>query len=38
MPVKTVRRARRIAIRKPKWKKAIVTLALGDSIQVFEGV
>lgn len=38
MPAKTVRRARRIAIRKPKWKKAVVTLALGDSIQVFEGV
>ncbi len=38
MPAKTVKRARRIAIRKPKWKKAVVTLAAGDSIQLFEGV
>jgi len=38
MPIKTARRGRRIAIRKPKWKKAIVTLAPGDSIQLFEGV
>jgi len=38
MPAKTVRRARRVAIRKPKWKKAVVTLKHGDSITVFEGV
>jgi large subunit ribosomal protein L23 len=38
MPVKTARRGRRIAIRKPKWKKAIVTLAPGESIALFEGV
>lgn len=38
MPVKTARRGRRIGIRKPKWKKAIVTLMPGDSIQLFEGV
>lgn len=38
MPVKTARRGRRIAIRKPKWKKAVVTLAPGNSIQLFEGV
>lgn len=38
MPVKTARRGRRIGIRKPKWKKAIVKLAPGDSIQLFEGV
>ncbi|MEZ4860679.1 MAG: 50S ribosomal protein L23 [Caldilineaceae bacterium] len=38
MPVKTARRGRRIGIRKPKWKKAIVTLAPGSSIQLFEGV
>jgi large subunit ribosomal protein L23 len=38
MPVKTARRGRRIGIRKPKWKKAIVTLAPGDSIQLFEGI
>jgi len=38
MPVKTGRRGRRVAIRKTKWKKAIVTLASGNSIQLFEGV
>ncbi len=38
MPAKTVKRARRVAIRKPKWKKAVVTLAQGDSIALFEGV
>ncbi len=38
MPIKTARRGRRIAVRKPKWKKAIVTLAPGNTIQLFEGV
>ena len=38
MPAKTMRRGRRIGIRKPKWKKAIVTLKSGDHIQLFEGV
>lgn len=38
MPAKTSLRGRRQRIRKPKWKKAIVTLAPGDSIQLFEGV
>lgn len=38
MPVKTARRGRRVAIRKTKWKKAIVTLAPGNNIQLFEGV
>lgn len=38
MPAKTTRRGNRIRVRKPKWKKAIVTLAPGDSIQLFEGV
>lgn len=38
MPVKTARRGRRISIRRPKWKKAIVTLAPGNNIQLFEGV
>ncbi|GIV78729.1 50S ribosomal protein L23 [Litorilinea aerophila] len=38
MPAKTRRRGRRVMIRKPKWKKAIVTLAPGESIQLFEGV
>jgi len=38
MPAKTARRGRRIAIRAAKWKKAIVTLAPGNHIQLFEGV
>lgn len=38
MPSKRARRWRRMAIRKPGWKKAIVTLAPGDSIDLFEGV
>jgi len=29
---------KQIAVRKQPWKKAIVTLAPGDSIQMFEGV
>jgi large subunit ribosomal protein L23 len=38
MPVKTSRRGKRITIRKPRWKKAVVALAPGNSIQLFEGV
>jgi len=38
MPAKTARRGRRIALRSNKWKKAVVTLAPGSSIQLFEGV
>ncbi len=38
MPVKTTRRGKRVNIRKAKWKKAIVALAPGNSIQLFEGV
>lgn len=38
MPAKRARRWRRIAVRKVGWKKAIVTLAPGDSIDLFEGV
>lgn len=38
MPAKRARRLRRVAVRKPGWKKAIVTLAPGDSIEMFEGV
>lgn len=38
MPAKTRRTRRGVGIRKPKWKKAIVKLAAGDSIQIFEGV
>jgi large subunit ribosomal protein L23 len=40
MPAKRSRRARsrRILIRRSAYKKAIVTLAPGDTISVFEGV
>ena len=38
MPAKRARRWRRITVRKPGWKKAIVTLTPGDRIELFEGV
>lgn len=38
MPAKTGRVGRRKVVRKPAWKKAVVTLSRGDSIQYFEGV
>lgn len=38
MPVKTTKRGKRVNIRKAKWKKAMVALAPGNSIQLFEGV
>lgn len=38
MPAKRARRFRRVAVRKAGWKKAIVTLTSGDSIDLFEGV
>lgn len=38
MPAKRARRWRRLTVRKPGWKKAIVTLAPGDTIDLFEGV
>lgn len=38
MPAKRARRWRRMAVRKAGWKKAFVTLASGDSIELFEGV
>jgi large subunit ribosomal protein L23 len=39
MKAKTRKRSlRQTAVRKSGWKKAIVTLAPGDSIQMFEGV
>jgi large subunit ribosomal protein L23 len=38
MPAKRARRWRRITVRKSGWKKAIVTLTPGDSIDLFEGV
>ncbi len=38
MPAKRARRWRRTTVRKPGWKKAVVTLAPGTSIDLFEGV
>jgi large subunit ribosomal protein L23 len=38
MPAKRARRWRRLTTRKPGYKKAIVTLYQGDSIDLFEGV
>jgi large subunit ribosomal protein L23 len=38
MPSKTARRGRRVSIRRPKWKKAVVTLKPGDHIPLVEGV
>jgi large subunit ribosomal protein L23 len=38
MPAKRSRRVRRTAVRKPGWKKAVITLAPGDRIDLFEGV
>lgn len=39
MPAKRARRRnRRMAVRRPGWKKAIVTLAPGQRLQLFEGV
>ncbi|MCP4420526.1 MAG: 50S ribosomal protein L23 [Chloroflexi bacterium] len=38
MPAKRARRYRRVTVRKVGWKKAIVTLTPGDSIDLFEGV
>lgn len=38
MPARIGRRGRRVVIKKPAWKKAVVTLAKGDSISWVEGV
>ena len=39
MPTKRARRyGRRVVTRKSGWKKAVVTLAVGDHIEFFEGV
>ena len=40
VPAKRSRRARsrRVLVRRPGFKKAIITLAAGDSIDVFEGM
>ena len=38
MPAKRARRFRKIVVRRTGFKKAIVTLGEGDSIDMFEGV
>lgn len=38
MPAKRARRLRRMTVRRPGYKKAIVTLAPGGRIDLFEGV
>jgi large subunit ribosomal protein L23 len=38
MPAKRARRWRSMTVRKVGWKKAIVTLSSGNSIDMFEGV
>lgn len=38
MPAKKGRFGRRRVVRKPAWKKAVVKLAPGQRIQLFEGV
>jgi large subunit ribosomal protein L23 len=38
MPAKRARRWRRTTVRKPAYKKAIITLVTGDRIDLFEGV
>lgn len=38
MPAKRALRMRRITVRKPAWKKAVVTLRAGSRIDLFEGV
>lgn len=37
MPPKRGRYGQRVIVRKPRWKKAVVTLAPGDTIPIFEG-
>lgn len=36
MPAKTRRRGNRVFIRNPKWKKAVVSVAEGDSINLYD--
>jgi large subunit ribosomal protein L23 len=38
MPAKRAKRGRKVITRKPTWKKAIVTLAPGQRLEMFEGV
>jgi len=37
VPPKRGRYGNRVVVKKPKWKKAIVGLAAGDTISIFEG-
>jgi len=38
MPAKRARRWRKTIIRRKAWKKAVVTLAPGQRLEIFEGV
>lgn len=38
MPAKRARRWRKLVVRKKGWKKAVVTLAPGQRLEIFEGV
>jgi large subunit ribosomal protein L23 len=38
MPAKRARRWRRVTVRRSSWKKAVVTLVEGNTIDLFEGV
>ncbi len=38
IPAKRGRYGRTVVVKKPAWKKAVVTLAPGNTIQFFEGV
>ncbi|MBN1317835.1 MAG: 50S ribosomal protein L23 [Anaerolineales bacterium] len=38
MPAKRARRWRKMIVRKKGWKKAVVTLAPGQRLEIFEGV
>lgn len=38
MPAKRAKRGRKVIVRRPAWKKAIVTLAPGQRLEMFEGV
>lgn len=38
VPPKLGRYGRRVVVKKPWWKKAVVTLAPGNTIPIFEGV
>jgi len=37
VPPKRGRYGNRVVVKKPQWKKAVVTLAPGETISIFEG-